>query len=95
MKGNRTAEVMRLDAMACCVRLTGSGARAEKCRMAEAGRLDRSIVANHIVDEGSLKETKLGGCSLRNMTLVCFENSDFSYTIRELLAYSRARGTLL
>jgi len=35
---------MRLDAIACCVRLTGSGARAEKCRTAECVRLDRIIV---------------------------------------------------
>lgn len=77
MKGSRTAEVIRLDAMACCVRLTGSGARAEKCRMAEAGRLDRIIVANDMVYKVSLKGTRLGRCSQRTMTLVCFANSDF------------------
>jgi hypothetical protein len=40
MKGSNTAEVIRLVAMACCVRLVGSGARAENCRTAESLKLD-------------------------------------------------------
>jgi hypothetical protein len=40
MKGSNTAEVIRLVAMACCVRLVGSGARAENCRTAECLKLD-------------------------------------------------------
>jgi hypothetical protein len=55
MKGSNTAEVMRLVAIACWVRLVGSGARAEKWRMAECVKLDRMTAASAIVRR-SLKE---------------------------------------
>ena len=40
MKGRSTAEVIRLVATAWCARLAGSGACAEKCRIAECARPD-------------------------------------------------------
>jgi len=49
MKGSNTAEVMRLVAMACCVRVVGSGARAENWRMAEWVRVARRTVASAIL----------------------------------------------
>jgi len=82
MKGNKTAEVIRLDAMACCVRLTGSGARAEKCRMVEAGRPDRIIAANDMVDESSL-ERRRGLEAAASGTLICFEDSTFCHEAHE------------
>ena len=51
MKGSNTAEVIRLVAIACCVRLVGSGARAENCRMAECVKLDLMTVAKAILKE--------------------------------------------
>ena len=51
MKGSNTAEVIRLVAMACCVRLVGSGARAENCRTAECPKLDLMTVARVILEE--------------------------------------------
>lgn len=58
MKGRSTAEVIRLVAMACCVRLVGSGARAENCRTAECLKLDLTTVVRVI-----LKEWKEGRCA--------------------------------
>lgn len=49
MKGSNTAEVMRLVAMACCVRVVGSGARAENWRIAEWVRVARRTVASAIL----------------------------------------------
>jgi hypothetical protein len=58
MKGSSTAEVIRLVAMACCVRLVGSGARAENCRTAECLKLDLMTVAKAI-----LKDLGEGSCA--------------------------------
>jgi hypothetical protein len=49
MKGSNTAEVIRPVAMALCVRLAGSGARAENCRTAECVKLDLTTVARAIL----------------------------------------------
>lgn len=49
MKGTKTADVMRLVVTTCCVRLMGSGARAEKLRMAECARLDRMMLPKTIL----------------------------------------------
>jgi hypothetical protein len=49
MKGSNTAEVIRLVAIACCVRLVGSGARAENCRLAECVKLDLMTIAKAIL----------------------------------------------
>jgi hypothetical protein len=51
MKGSNTAEVIRLVAMACCVRLVGSGARAENCRTAECLKPDLMTVVRAILKE--------------------------------------------
>jgi hypothetical protein len=59
MKGSNTAEVIRLVAIACCVRLVGSGARAENCLMVECVKLDLMTVVRAILkelQEGSLCE---------------------------------------
>jgi len=48
-KGNKTAEVIRLVAIACWVRLVGSGARAENWRMAECVNVDLMTVARVIM----------------------------------------------
>ena len=58
MKGSSTAEVIRLVAMACCVRLVGSGARAENCRLAECVKLDLMTVVRAI-----LRELQEGSCA--------------------------------
>ena len=58
MKGSNTAEVIRLVAIACCVRLVGSGARVENCRMAECVKLDLMTVVRAI-----LKELQEGSCA--------------------------------
>ena len=58
MKGSNTAEVIRLVAIACCVRLVGSEARAENCRTAECVKLDLMTVARAI-----LKEVEEGSCA--------------------------------
>jgi hypothetical protein len=65
MKGSNTAEVIRLVAMACCVRLVGSGARAEKCRTAECVKLDLMTVARAI-----LKELQEGSCACSRILLL-------------------------
>lgn len=52
MKGTKTADVMRLVVTTCCVRLMGSGARAEKLRMAECARLDRMMLPKTILKGG-------------------------------------------
>jgi hypothetical protein len=49
MKGSSTAEAMRVVVIACCVRVVGSGARAENWRMAECVKLDRTTAANAIL----------------------------------------------
>lgn len=48
-KGNNTAEAMRLVVIACCVRVVGSGARAENWRIVECVKLDRNIVMSAIL----------------------------------------------
>jgi hypothetical protein len=58
MKGSNTAEVIRVVAIACCVRVVCSGARAENWRMAECVKLDRMTVANamlrRMLEEGDV-----------------------------------------
>jgi len=51
MKGSTTAEVIRLVAMACCVRLVGSEARAENWRIIEWDKFDRMAIARAILGE--------------------------------------------
>ena len=60
MKGSKTAEVMRLVVIACCVRLVGSGARAEKRRMAECVKLDLMTVAKAILRINLIDGNKSG-----------------------------------
>ena len=61
MKGSNTAEVIRLVAIACCVRFVGSGARVENWRITECVKLDRMAVARAILRrtlEGSAGYTR-------------------------------------
>ena len=75
MKGNKTAEAMRLVVIACCVRLVGSGARAEKRRMVEFVKLDlmtvaRAILRVNLVD-GAESSREMQRCArLRKCSLV-------------------------
>ena len=59
MKGSNTAEAIKLVVIACCVRVVGSGARAENWRIAECVKLDRTTVASAILT--SVLESDLCG----------------------------------